>query len=312
MSKIRSACITINNYKNEWIEELIWKKHSYIVIGLEVGENGTPHLQIYVEFANSRSFKAVHKEFHNGHIETRKGTAKQAADYCKKGEQPKDEWHKEGCDGPNWGLNAIVHEDGTISKQGKRKDINLVVESIIDGEMTVDEIIMTNPNDYARFGRTLDRAEDIVHRKKWRTWITAGEWLYGPTEVGKSKRAFEDFDPETHYVKSVTAKEVDWWDGYKGQEIVIINEFRGQITYSELLDLMDGWPKNVSRRCREPVPFLAKKIIITSSLPPEEVYTNRHEKDKLAQLLRRCDVIEIGAEHKCPVGNTEPLDDESW
>ena len=44
---------------------------------------------------------------------------------------------------------------------------------------------------------------------------------------------------------------------------------------------------------------------------PEEVYTNRHEKDKLAQLLRRCDVIEIGAEHKCPVGNTEPLDANS-
>ncbi len=148
--------------------------------------------------------------------------------------------------------------------------------------------------------------------------MTKGIWYHGKTGCGKSETAFKDFNPDTHYVKSVNSKEADWWDGYTGQETVIIDEFRGQITYSELLSLMDGWPKKVSRRCREPIPFLAKKIIITSSLPPEEVYVNLAEKDSLDQLLRRCEIVEIGAEQKCPMGNTEPLDleihptDEDW
>lgn len=316
MSKIRHACITINNYEKDWIPELLEKNHQYIVIGKEVGEQGTPHLQIYVEFKNSRSFKAVHKEFHKGHIESRKGTAKQAADYCKKGKQPKPEWEKDGCDGENFGLEADFQEDGICSKQGVRTDINEVVESIIDGETTVDEIVLANPGSYARYGRTLDRAEDIIQRKKWRTWTTKAVWYWGPTGVGKSHFAFENYDPEKYYVKSVNQKEADWWDGYTGQETVIINEFRGQITYAELLDLMDKWPKKVSRRCREPMPFLAKDIIITSCSPPEEVYCNLAAKDSLAQLYRRCEVRHIaekgesGAEHKCPVGNTKPLDDE--
>ena len=73
-----------------------------------------------------------------------------------------------------------------------------------------------------------------------------------------------------------------WWDGYTGQETVIINEFRGGIAYSELLDLLDKYPKTVRRRCREPVPFLAKRVIITSVLQPKEVYCNLAENDTLS------------------------------
>ena len=55
----------------------------------------------------------------------------------------------------------------------------------------------------------------------------------------------------------------DWQDGYTGQETVIINDFRGGIKYAVLLQLIDKWPAFVSRRGREPAPFLAKHVIIT-------------------------------------------------
>ena len=58
-------------------------------------------------------------------------------------------------------------------------------------------------------------------------------------------------------------------------------------------EIVDKWPLSVSRRARGPVPFLAKKILISSSLPPEDVYRQRNEKDSLEQLLRRINVIHL-------------------
>ena len=63
--------------------------------------------------------------------------------------------------------------------------------------------------------------------------MTEGYWYYGPTHSGKSHIAFEGYTPDKIYVKDLN---VMWWDGYKQQDIVIINEFRGQLKcYMKLL-----------------------------------------------------------------------------
>lgn len=314
MTKLRNICATLNNWTEDQhasiIKNFLDDKYTYLVIGKEVGESGTPHLQIYLELPNSRAFRTLHKELFKAHIEARKGTAKQASDYCKKGEQPHEEWEEHGAKGPNWGKNVDYTELGVLSQQGKRTDLDDLVESIATGKRTTDEVCIEDPMMYHKYGRTLTKAEDILLRKRYRKEMTAGEWYYGGTGVGKSHTAYENYNPDTHYVKPMGEKDVGWWDGYTGQETVIINEFRGQLPYSELLDLMDKWPKFVSRRGREPVPFLAKRLIITSALPPGEVYHNLAERDSLGQLYRRCKVFhipELGespVEQKCSEGNT--------
>ena len=70
--------------------------------------------------------------------------------------------------------------------------------------------------------------------------------------------------------------------------MVIFDEFRGQIPFNELLRIVDIHPTySVRRRCREPMPFISKKVIITSALPPWEVYKHLDQGDSLAQLYRR-------------------------
>ena len=82
--KSTSYCFTINNYSNADENLLKDLPYKYLVYGREVGENGTPHLQGYVEFHSKRHFSAVKKLHTTAHWEVRKGTAQQAAEYCKK------------------------------------------------------------------------------------------------------------------------------------------------------------------------------------------------------------------------------------
>ena len=55
-----------------------------MVIGYEVGKDGTPHLQGYVCMKKTRTLPAMKKIMPRAHLELMKGTPEQAAEYCKK------------------------------------------------------------------------------------------------------------------------------------------------------------------------------------------------------------------------------------
>jgi hypothetical protein len=54
------------------------------IIGKEVGDNGTPHLQCYFQFPNQTRFTTLKRAIPNGHWEKAKGTAQQNYTYCSK------------------------------------------------------------------------------------------------------------------------------------------------------------------------------------------------------------------------------------
>lgn len=270
MSKrgVRNYCFTFNNWTKEGREALEkCEIFTYVIFGEEIAPTtGTPHLQGYFEMKDAKTMDALHKKYLPkgvALIEAR-GDSTDNKKYCSK-------------DAKN------IYERGTPKNQGKRTDIEKVRDEIIAGK-SVDNICLENPMFYHQYGRTLHKIEDICLRKKYRKWMTTCDWYYGPTGIGKSYTAFKDFNPETHYVWK---DDNGWQDGYTGQETVIINEFRGSIAYSKLLDLIDENAYYVNRRGREPAPFIAKHIIITSALSPSEVYHNLSENDRLEQLHRR-------------------------
>lgn len=85
MSKIersRGWCLTTNNYtEKDLIHQL---DTAYQIMGKEVGESGTPHLQQFVYYTNARTFTSVKKSFPTSHIEKQAGTLEQAIQYCEK------------------------------------------------------------------------------------------------------------------------------------------------------------------------------------------------------------------------------------
>jgi len=193
---------------------------------------------------------------------------------------------------------------GDEPKQGRRDDLDETKEAILNGELSVDELALENPMMVHMYGRTLDRIEDISLRKKFRSWMTKGLWISGASGTGKSHKAFEGFNPDTHYVENLSE---DWWDGYCGQEIVIFNEFRGQVRFSELLDLCDKYPKTVRRRGREPVPFLARTVIITSIHTPEQCFSSVSD-EPWEQFHRRFETEVLKTSQKWSEGNNRTSD----
>jgi len=245
------------------------KQFKYLLTGREeCPETGRVHWQTCVYFFNAKSLEEVVKYFgkRNCHAEHAKGTVEENIAYC-----TKDENYK---------------EYGSKPSQGQRVDLTAVAEMIAKGK-TVDELTLENPALFHQYGRTLNKLEELRMRKVYRTEMTKGIWYHGLTGVGKSHIAFAGFTPETHYV---LPNDNGWWDGYAQQETVIINDFRGRIPYDEILQLVDKWPMSVRRRGREPMPFTSKRVIITSSLTPGEVYHNRDKSDSIEQLLRRFEV----------------------
>lgn len=294
MSKSRCWSVTINNFEEE--EEETFKRHAleceYAVYQIEMGKEGTIHLQGCVYYKNPRVWPK--KVFPRAHLESEKVKGALIR-YCQKEETR--------IRGP--------YEFGKKPIQGERTDLNKVKEDIVKGKK-IEEVVMEDPELYHQYGRTLEKIENIVLNKRFRTEMTEGIWYYGPTGVGKSHKAFEGYNPETHFMVNGDTIEKGWWDGYEQQETVIINEFRGGLKYSFLLELLDKWPLQVARRNKGGIQFNSKRVIITSSLAPEDIYKNMNEKDSLEQLYRRCKVVMISERNGTEVvrGNTRTLPTE--
>jgi len=303
MVRSRNACFTINNWNETAIKRLIkfasGERCDYLVFGKEIGEQGTPHLQGYTEFPNPMSWDAFNKTlgFKKGGIwarcATRQGTAREAAGYCKKGtceDKPEESWSV-FYENPHETWNG--EQFGECSNQGRRTDFEAVMNEIRSGKKRTRDVLLENPMFYHQYGRTMNTLEDETQEDKWRTEMTEGFWYYGPTGTGKSHALFAGdfpYDPNTCYVYPWDGC---WWDGYRGQETVLINEFRPDrsqhMRFETLLELADRWPFKVPRRGRPPTPFLAKRILISTSRSIVDTFPEKELEggDSLCQLLRR-------------------------
>lgn len=273
--KCRWWVATNFNMNNDEVYEKFKNKIAYMCWGNEIcPTTNKKHQQTTIYFVNGiQSIKNVAKMFiikkgdKQTHVEKIYKAPEANINYCSK--------------------DGDFHERGKRPEQGKRTDLDEIKEDILKGKK-VDDIVLENPMLYHQYGRTLNKIEEIYLRKQYRQEMTKGIWYYGETGVGKSHKAFENFTPETHFVKNLNE---EFWDGYTGQEVVIFNEFRGQYRFSEILDLLDKYPKTVKIKGKAPIPFISKLIIFTSCNRPEDIYINCNE--KMDQLYRRLDIIEI-------------------
>ena len=82
---LKNWCFTLNNYTEEERQNIL--KHpliAYVKIGKEVGDNGTPHLQGYLQMANRKRLHQMKEVMPRAHFERQRGTTDEADKYCEK------------------------------------------------------------------------------------------------------------------------------------------------------------------------------------------------------------------------------------
>lgn len=192
----RGWCFTLNNFTVQDIELIDSAPVQYVIYGKEVGDSGTPHLQGYVHY--KCQVTAGHVKATIGtrcHIEIRRGSLKQAIDYCKK-------------DG-----NFTEHGHIRIANENKWTDVIQLAE-----QGQVDVIKDEYPTLYFLHKQRILELDEHQVEPFSDDPKNHFEWWYGPTGTGKSRTFWEQY-PE-HYDKSITK----WWDGYQHQEVTLIEE----------------------------------------------------------------------------------------
>lgn len=256
MSRARAWCFTVNNPTEEdraWLGNVDVR---YIVYGDEVGEEGTPHIQGYVEFVNQKTLASLKKVMPRAHFEQRRGTSKQAAEYCM----------KEGK----------YTERGKRSEQGHRTDLDIVAAEAIEGK-PMREIALDHPVSFIRYERGIRSLREMVEKQRdFKPYVV---WIYGPTGSGKSRTATSH---PSVYIKDNTK----WWDGYEHEERIVVDDFDPTAwSLQYLLRLLDRYAFRGERKGGY-VTINSKEIYITSIHPPSWYWPVPID---LAQVERRID-----------------------
>ena len=189
--RYRNFTFTHNNYTDTSLEDEISCK--YIVYGREVGESGTPHLQGFLSFSCGRSLSAAIKSLPGCHVEVARNVHA-AIEYCKKD----GDFTERGVAPMTFSGAAKkgIAERWELAKQGR-----------------FEELPPENLSAYERIYKKFKPNPVSIP-------VLEHEWWYGKTGTGKSWKA-ERENPGA-YIKDPQER---WWDGYDGEEVVIIDDF---------------------------------------------------------------------------------------
>lgn len=246
----RSWVFTINNYTLAELEKLEFGTPCrYMIFGLEEGAQKTPHIQGYIEFDAPKRLSGVAKLLPRAHLEPRRGTRDEARQYCQKD----DEWIEVG----KWEAGG----------QGARTDLQGVMQMVKERKKIL-EIIEEAPITVANNLRFVDRYRELVEKEQTKDFRQVEVHAYvGDAGSGKTRKAHED-DPD---IFTVNAGESFPFEGYDGEEAILIDDFYGDIKYHEILRILDGHQYRVNVKGGHRYARW-NKVIITSNKVPEQWY----------------------------------------
>lgn len=260
----------------------------YLVVGKEVSESGTPHLQCYGILKHRLRMAALSPLLPRAHLEKKmpKSTPLQASNYCKKGEQTKAEWTELGILGPHFGLNADFFEHGELPErwgaaggQATKRNWDTAMELAKMGKFDEmdNSILFPHYSAAKRIRQDYQRAPPPLE-------TTCGYWFVGPPGTGKSHAARERY-PD-FYDKPCNK----WWDGYQDEETAIIDDF--DLNHVCLGHYLKRWSDKYAFPAEHKgttIQIRPKRIVVTSNYTIDRLFGGE---TVLAKALGRRFVVE--------------------
>lgn len=272
--KSRGWFLTINNpidkgFTHEKIKEILetkCAKHEYWCMSDEIGkENGTPHTHLLILFYSPISFSSMQNKFKGAHLDAIKGQPSQVRNYILKG----GKW--ENHDRADTKVEGTFEEQGTCPKhqQGERTDLQYLYNQIEAGVSTND-IINENPKFMLRITE-IERVRQMLLSEKYKgdfrkldvtyIWVDSG--------TGKTRGVMEKYGYDKVY--RITNYDSHPFDNYKGEDILVLEEFRSSFRLQDMLNYLDGYPLQLPCRYADKAACYTKVYIITN-IPFEQQF----------------------------------------
>lgn len=291
--------ITINNPQEKGYSHEVIRKRIELLKGTvywclcdEVGnKEHTYHTHIYLYRPSPIRFSKLKKTFEGAHFEMARGTSQENRDYIRK------EGKYVNSNKTETNLKDTFEEFGECpqEQQGARNDLTALYDMIKDG-MDTYQILEENPN-YMKELDKIDKCRELFRYEEYRKKLREihVEYWFGKSGTGKTSGIYERYGYENVY------RITDYknpFDGYHGQDVIVFEEFHGDVDISKLLIWLDRYPLELPCRYNNKTACYTK-VYFTSNKPldVQYMYIQREEPETWQALLRRIHCVKEFSEN---------------
>lgn len=230
----------------------------------EIGEHGTLHTHLYTSFTNAVMFSTMQRRFYGAHIEIVKGTHRENRDYVRK----EGKWLDSKKAETN--LPETFEESGELPEEPDRRvKQSEAILAMVEAGASDSEIMRAHPSAMNHLKNIEQARQTLLEEKYGVDWRTVEvTYIWGETGVGKTRSVVEKYGYKNVFrVTNYTHP----FDGYKGQDVILFDEFRSSLKFSDMLAYIDGHPVMLPCRYADKVACYTKVYII-SNIPLEKQY----------------------------------------
>lgn len=299
----RNWCFTLNVQDELASSEPRWDSSSMVYLCFQqerAPSTGQLHYQGLVSLKRPARMSRVKELLPGAHLEVCRDFFA-AIDYCFKSDTRVP------------GTEPVEYGDWSkgVPHQGRRSDL-IEVAALVDRGASRSDIAYEYPSVVIRYGAGVERlarwqgSSAPLSTLRDRSRSVEVTVYYGPTGTGKTRAVYD-----AHPILYAKPPEHKWWDGYSGQDVVLVDDFDGRtgkdgmwITY--WLRVCDRYPIMVETKGGQ-VNLLATKFYFTSNKHPHEWWPSSVIQAHKDAFNRRITCIQ----HMGPPSPPRPSDD-SW
>lgn len=179
-----------------------------------------------------------------------------------------------------------LRDDAIRILAGRRSDDTERIVSLVREGKSNLEIIEECPSAYQKIVYINALRQSLKAEKfkdKWRDLIVT--YIWGDTAVGKTRFVMEQYGYSNVYRVTNYSHP---FDGYKGEDVILFDEFRSSLPLSNMLMYLDGYPVSLPCRYNDQMACYTKVYII-SNIPLNRQYVmeQHDEKETYDAFLRR-------------------------
>lgn len=272
----RKYQLTINNpkekgYTHQKIVETLneFSNLIYWCMCDEIGEQLTYHTHIFFISKNPIMFDTVKNRFYSCHIEKTYGTNTDNYNYIRKiGDKFADK--------KETNLPDTFEEFGELPPDREKKNtVNEEIYFMIKNGCSNYEILEQIPSAINKIDY-INKTREIINQEENKSKIRnlTVTYLWGEAGSGKTRYVMDKHGYENVY--RVTNYKHPF-DGYKGQKIILFEEFRSSLEIKDMLNYLDIYPLELPCRYADKVAlydtvYIATNIPLNKQYEPVQIY----------------------------------------